>query len=139
LGTLSSELRSFAQVLAVGPRVYVDANVPAGAVAVMRRDLRWDALCVMEHDELRRASDALHFARALDLGRTLITLDRDFLNPARFPVAMSPGVIVCTAADERTLVRILRHAAQHLFGPDAPLDRPLHGRVIELTVDVLRA
>ena len=37
------------------PRVYVDANMPARLVSLMRTLLKWDVLFVMEHDELRRA------------------------------------------------------------------------------------
>jgi hypothetical protein len=60
MGTLASALRPIAQDLADAPRVYVDANVPAGVVAAMRRELHWDVLYVMEHDELRRAPHADH-------------------------------------------------------------------------------
>ena len=36
------------------PRIYADANVPAGLVAYMRNSLGWDVLFVMEEEELRR-------------------------------------------------------------------------------------
>ncbi len=87
----------------------------------MRRALRWDVLFVLEHDDLRRASDRDHFRRALDLGRTLITLDHDFFDNRRFPPALSPGVIVCASADERALVRMLDHVDRAwLRRPGAP-------------------
>src|SRR6187401_2645427 len=107
MGTLASALRPIAQDLADAPRVYVDANVPAGVVSVMRRDLHWDVFYVMEHSDLRRAPDAEHFRLALEFARTLITLDRDFLDDKRFPPANSPGVVVCTAPDENGLIREL--------------------------------
>ena len=93
MGTLASELRPIAEELAGAPRVYVDANMPAGVVSSMRRELGWDVLFVMEHDDLRRAADAEHYQRALEFGRTLFTLDRDFLDDKRFPLADSPGVV----------------------------------------------
>src|SRR5512144_1216706 len=100
MGSLSSELRPIAAELAEAPRVYVDANLPWGAVGYMRQTLRWDVLFVLEDPDLRRARDVEHFQRALDLGRTLITLDHDFLDTRRFPASASPGVVICTAPDE---------------------------------------
>src|SRR5689334_23013560 len=107
--TLASELRPVAAALTDSPRVYVDANVPVGIVDAMRRELEWDVLFVLEDPAIRRASDRDHFSRALDLGRTIVTLDRDFLDDRRFPLDLSPGLLVCSAPDERALLRILRH------------------------------
>lgn len=136
MGTLASALRPIAEELAGVPRVYVDANVPAGVVAAMRRDLGWDVLFVLEHDDLRRAADAEHFHRARDLGRTLITLDRDFLDDRRFPPDLSPGVAVCSAPDEPGLVGVLRRFDRDtLRAADAPA-LPLRGRKIALTPEV---
>lgn len=130
--TLSSELRPIAAGLTAAPRVYVDANLPAGAVAFMRVDLGWDVLFVLEHDDLRRASDEEHFRRAFEFGRTLITLDSDFRDDRRFPPSASPGVIVCSAPDELALTRLLRHADQCLLRVQTATELPLRGRKIEL-------
>ena len=65
MGSLASELRPIASELSAAPRVYVDANVPWGAVDFMRHDLRWDVLFVLEEPAFRRASDLEHFHRAL--------------------------------------------------------------------------
>jgi hypothetical protein len=70
MGTLASELSPHAAGIAGQPRVYVDANMPARLVSLMRTLLKWDVLFVMEHDDLRRASDALHFRLACQLRRT---------------------------------------------------------------------
>ena len=67
MGTLASELRSIAAGLAAVPRVYADANLPAGVIAAMRHDLHWDVLFVLEDDDLRRAPDREHYRRARDL------------------------------------------------------------------------
>ena len=48
MGTLASELALHAERLSGQPRVYVDANVPAGLVAFMRTSLQWDTMFVME-------------------------------------------------------------------------------------------
>src|SRR3970282_1607229 len=61
MGTLGSELGPHAGRISGQPRLYVDANVPAGLVAFMRTRLRWDVLFVLEHDDLRRARDGEHY------------------------------------------------------------------------------
>ena len=85
MGTLASELGSHAERISGQSRVYIDANVPAGLVAFMRTRLHWDVLFVIEHDDLRRASDGEHYRLARQLRRTLITFDRDYLDDRKFP------------------------------------------------------
>jgi len=138
VGTLASELKPLVTT-AVAPRVYADANLPWGAIALMRRDLRWDVLFVLEHAELRRASDREHFVRARELGRTVITLDRDFADPRRFPQDLSPGVVICSAPDETSLGRLLRYIDRELLRAPGAADPPLAGRTIALSPDVLSA
>ena len=137
MGTLATELQSFAAQLAAAPRVYADANLPAGVVAAMRHDLGWDVLFVLEEPEWRRASDRDHYGRALELGRTLITLDQDFFDNRRFPPDSSPGVLVCSAPDEVGLVRILKHVDRAILRPAAATVLPLRGRKMRLTMDVV--
>jgi len=132
VGTLSSELGPIAHELADAPRVYADANIPAGLVSFMRQELRWDVLFVMEDEELRRAPDEEHFRRAFDYNRTLITLDYDFLDGRRFPAERSPGVVVCSAPDERGLARLMRELQRTFLGVPGAGALPLKGRTIEL-------
>src|SRR5205814_7919086 len=80
MGTLPEELAPHAERIVARPRIYADANVPAGLVAHMRTRLRWDVLFVVEEDDLRRASDARHYQLAQQLRRTLVTMDRDYLD-----------------------------------------------------------
>jgi hypothetical protein len=130
MGTLFTELAPHAGRLA-GPRVYADANLPAGIVAFMRERLHWDVLFVMEHDELRRAADLHHFRLARQLHRTLVTIDRDYLDDRRFPPAESAGVLVVWAPNERLLARTLQRVDALLFKPpgDTPMAAmPLEGR-----------
>ena len=47
MGTLASELGGYAKRVSGQPRVYVDANVPAGLVSFMRQALHWDVLFVL--------------------------------------------------------------------------------------------
>lgn len=137
MGTLASALRPFAGEFAGAPRVYVDANLPARVVDMMRRHLGWDVLFVIEHDDLRRARDLDHFHRAREFGRTLITLDRDFLDDRQFPPADSPGLILCCAPNERWLLKLLAHVDREILRADGAGDLPLRGRKITLTPDTL--
>lgn len=129
MGTLAEELATHAG-LPDGPRIYADANVPAGVVAFMRQRLHWDVLYVIEHDDLRRAPDRRHFALARQLQRTLITLDRDYLDDQRYPPSESAGVIVAWAPNEALLSNTLAELDTRVFHHDSghltPL--PLDGR-----------
>jgi hypothetical protein len=135
MGTLASELRPVADEVAGAPRVYVDANLPLRAVEMMRHRLHWDVLFVLEHDDLRRARDADHYQRAREFGRTLITFDRDFLDDRRFPPAESPGLIVCSAPDERWLFKLLAYVDRTVFRVADAAAQPLLGRKVVLTID----
>jgi hypothetical protein len=115
MGTLWSELAPVADEVAEGPRVYADANIPAGVVGYMRARLGWDVLFVIEHADLRRARDIEHFRLARQLRRTLVTLDRDYLDDRQFPPAETTGVLVISAPDERGLQKLLKRLDLELF------------------------
>ena len=140
MGTLASELGPHANRLTGQPRIYVDANVPAGLVAFMRTTLKWDVLFVIEHDDLRRARDGEHYRLARQLRRTLITLDRDYLDNRRFPAADSGGVLVLTAPEEGGYIGLLRRLDAEVFrsadaGATAVDLLPLAGRKLHMHVD----
>jgi hypothetical protein len=138
MGTLSSELAPHAERLVARPRIYADANVPSGIVAHMRLRLRWDVLFVLEEDDLRRAPDVKHYHLAQQLRRTLVTLDRDYLDDRRFPLDASGGVLVVQAPDERQLSALLDRIDRSLFHPDdadEPIALPLAGRKLQVNTD----
>ena len=138
MGTLSSELAPHAEKLTPRPRIYADANVPAGIVAHMRFRLHWDVLFVLEHDDLRRASDLKHYHLALQLRRTLVTMDRDYLDDRHFPPDESGGVLVIHAPEERQLSSLLDRIDRQLFHPensDEPVAAPLAGRKLQVNTD----
>ena len=136
LGTLASELGPHADRIAGQPRIYVDANVPAGLVCFMRVTLKWDVLFVIEHADLRRARDGEHYRLARQLRRTLITLDRDYLDDRRFPPAESGGVLVLTAPEERGFIGMLKKLDVEIFRPAAEgATVPLSGRKLHMHVD----
>jgi hypothetical protein len=138
MGTLPTELAPHAERLSPHPRIYADANVPAGIVAYMRGRLQWDVLFVLEEDDLRRAPDLRHYQLAHQLRRTLVTMDRDYLDDRRFPMAQSGGVLVIHAPDERQLSSLLDRIDQSLFHPDDaddPVPLPLAGRKLQANSD----
>jgi len=132
MGTLASELGPHAGRIAGQPRLYVDANVPAGLVTYMRTKLQWDVLFVIEHDELRRARDGEHYRLAREWGRTLLTLDRDYLDDRKFPPGDSGGVVVLTAPTDSGYEELLARLDDVLRN-DVVL--PLEGRKLHLHVD----
>lgn len=132
MATLWSELGPVAEAVTDRPRVYADANVPSGLVRFMREQLRWDVLFVMEHPDLRRARDVEHYKLARQLRRTLVTLDRDYLDDRQFPPAAGSGVLVMAAPDHRGQVLLLTRLDQQLFS-SAPL--PLDGRKLHAHPD----
>jgi predicted nuclease of predicted toxin-antitoxin system len=130
--TLSTELGALIDREPPEPRVYADANVPAGLVTFMRHRLRWDVFYVMEQDDLRRARDTEHFRLARQMHRTLVTLDRDYFDDERFPPRESSGVIVLSAPDEQQLTYVLRRVDRWLreSGSSQPAALPLAGRKV---------
>jgi len=141
MGTLSSELAAHAERLSPRPRIYADANVPAGLVRHMRVRLGWDVLFVLEEDGLRRAPDATHYRLARQMRRTLVTLDRDYLDDRRFPPAESCGVLVIQAPDERLLSALLDRIDRAIFreadpaGDERIVPLPLVGRKMHVHTD----
>src|SRR5262245_28834895 len=138
MGTLSTELAEHAERLSPRPRIYADANVPAGLVAHMRLRLGWDVFFVLEDDDLRRASDLKHYELAEQLRRTLVTMDRDYLDDRRFPPDLSGGVLVINAPDERQLSALLDRVDALLFHADESEDlvaQPLRGRKLQINTD----
>src|SRR5688572_7618803 len=138
MGTLASELRAHAERLTPRPRIYADANVPAGLVAFMRSALEWDVLFVLEEDGLRRAPDLKHYQLAQQLRRTLVTMDRDYLDDRRFPPEQGAGVLVINAPDERELSALLDRVDRQLFhldGSNQRVAQPLAGRKLHINTD----
>ena len=135
MGTLSSELGPLVEHVVNQPRVYADANVPSGVVGFMREKLGWDVLFVIEHDDLRRARDIEHYRLARQLGRTLVTLDRDYLDDRMFPPEEGAGVIVFCVPDERWLRRLLTRMDRELFRAAEARALPLERRKVEWHID----
>lgn len=124
MGTLASELGAVAERLTPRPRIYADANVPAGLIGFMRHRLHWDVLFVLEDEALRRATDGEHYRLARQLRRTLVTLDRDYLDDQRFAPEESGGVLVIVGPDERAMAKLPRRIDRRLFCSVRSLEHP---------------
>src|SRR4051812_4450653 len=138
MGTLSEELGPVAERLVARPRIYADANVPAGIVAHMRVRLHWDVLFVLEDADLRRASDAKHYQPAQQLRPTPVTPDRDYLDDRPFPLEGCGGRLVIQGPDERRLSTLLDRIDRSLFHADEsdqPVALPLVGRKLQVHTD----
>ena len=135
MGTLWSELSAHVSAFSGEPRIYADANIPNGIVTFMRVRLRWDVLFVIEHDDLRRARDIEHYRLARQLGRTIVTLDRDYIDDRNFPPAEGAGVIVFWAPDELRLRQQLEKADRTLFRAEGAGPLPLEGRKLRWPLD----
>jgi hypothetical protein len=137
VGTLASELAPHADRISPRPRIYADANVPARLVAHMRQVLEWDVLFVLEDPALRRASDATHYRMAQQLRRTLITIDKDYLDDKRFPPAEGSGVLVISAPDDRQFEALMNRIDRVLFDRRAADAQglPLAGQKLQVHTD----
>ena len=79
---------------------------------------------MLEDADLRRAPDVKHYQLAQQLRRTLVTLDRDYLDDRRFPLECCGGVLVIQAPDERQLSSAARsHRSHRCFIPTTPTSR----------------
>jgi Domain of unknown function (DUF5615) len=140
MDTLASRLGAIIGGITDAPRVYCDANLSAGLIRFMRERLRWDVFFVMEEEDLRRASDLEHFRMAAQLRRTLLTLDKDYLDDIRFPPAEGSGVLVMSAPQEEQFERLLTQIDRVLFRqPSArsgdAFRMPLLGRKLHVHTD----
>lgn len=137
MGTLASELAPHAERISPRPRVYADANVPARLVAYMRQTLGWDVLFVMEDPALRRAPDLKHYRLAQQLRRTLISLDKDYLDDRRFPPSEGAGVLIINAPNDRQFIGLLDRINRVLFDPaeNPRAVLPLDGRKLQVHTD----
>src|SRR5216684_319080 len=103
----------------------------------MRARLHWDVLFVLEEADLRRAPDVKHYQLAQQLRRTLVTLDRDYLDDRRFPLEGCGGVLVISAPGARELLALLKRVDRTLFRAVAadPPALPLAGRKLQIHTD----
>jgi hypothetical protein len=78
-----------------------------------------------------------HYQLAQQLRRTLVTMDRDYLDDRRFPPAEGGGVLVINAPNERELSALLERVDRQLFsnGDGEGVALPLAGQKLQLNTD----
>jgi predicted nuclease of predicted toxin-antitoxin system len=74
-------------------RFYVDEDVPPQATKILRAT--GSTVRTVQEARKRGHPDENHLAEAQKQDRVLITCDRDYLNDRRFPLHMSPTLVVC--------------------------------------------
>jgi hypothetical protein len=72
---------------------------------------------------------------AQQLRRTLITLDRDYLDDRRFPPREGAGVLVIQAPSEQQLLQLMARVNRSLFGGEPRPSLPLDGRKLQINTD----
>jgi hypothetical protein len=93
-------------------------------------------LFVLEEEVLRRAPDVKHYQLAQQLRRTLITMDRDYLDDRRFPPEEGGGVIVVQAPDERQMSQLLARLDRLVFrAADSAAAQPLERQKLQVNTD----
>ena len=93
-------------------RVYADEDIPAELVEFARNHLGWNVVYVCEHEAWCQRCDVWHHRQARMQGRLLLTRDKDFLDPTRFPYHKCPGVIVLEGRKPARLRGLLQKVAR---------------------------
>jgi len=75
-------------------RIYADNNIESEIVAFLRQS-KMDVVYVAEDPKLKKEKDdRFHFNRARKLKCILLTHDEDFWNDKKYPLHLSPGLIL---------------------------------------------
>lgn len=88
-------------------RLYVDEDIPSGVVKFIRDKLCWDTKHVCEEKDLQEKGDIYHHRRARQERRILLTRDKDYLDPRRFPFHKSQGIVVIEEKNTERIIHIL--------------------------------
>jgi hypothetical protein len=75
------------------PRFYADENFPPLATTILRK--RGANVLTVQEARMCGHPDENVVSEARRLRRVLITCDRDYLNEERFPIMLSPVLVVC--------------------------------------------
>jgi len=137
VGTLSEELGQSRSASWRGPRIYADANVRRASSPTCRQRLRWDvSSCSRSPICGERGREALP-ARA-QLRRTLVTLDRDYLDDSPLSARAVRRRSRHSGARRAPVVgaaRSHRSVAVPSDDVDEPVALPLIGRKLQVNTD----
>lgn len=78
-----------------GPKIFADSTVPPECVEYMCSVLKWDVIQFRDSLSIPEISpeSAVYEKARLD-NRIFLTMNKDYLNDERFPLRLSPGIIV---------------------------------------------
>lgn len=77
------------------PKIFVDSSVPRECVEYMRSVLKWDVVQFVEHLSSSGVTlESAVYERARTDNRIFLTKNLNYLNDERFPLRLSPGIIV---------------------------------------------
>ncbi|MBE0478248.1 DUF5615 family PIN-like protein [Candidatus Aerophobetes bacterium] len=88
-------------------KFYVDEDIPCEVVKYIRDKLHWDIIYVCEEKDLQGKEDLYHHRKARDEKRILLTRDKDYLDPCRFPFHKSAGIIIIEEKNTDKMIYIL--------------------------------
>jgi len=106
-------------------RLYADENIDAATVKSLRNS-GFDVLYVPEDNALCKQEDSLHYARARQLSRYLLTKDNDFWSDKDFPLHESPGLILLSGNTKEPMTAWLLRLLRKLVVDYNPLDEPIY-------------
>jgi len=89
-------------------KLYVDENIPSAVVKFIRDELHWNTKYVCEEKHLQEREDLHHHRKARREKRILLTRDKDYLDPYRFPFHKSAGIIIIEEKNIEKMTHILR-------------------------------
>ena len=95
-------------------RIHADENISRELVTILRRRVGWDVVYACESETLRGQSDLFHFQEARRTGRLLLTRDKHFLDPARFPYHKCVGIMILEGTTSSELETILLRLVKFL-------------------------
>jgi predicted nuclease of predicted toxin-antitoxin system len=107
-------------------RIYADKNVERNVVQDLRR-AGVDVLWVSEETSLsKQIDDSFHYQEARKRQRYLLTHDEDFWDDSKYPLHLSPGVIILSHTPEPDLGALLVRLLRKLLVDYNPLSEPLY-------------
>lgn len=88
-------------------KLYADEDIPLEVVKYARDELGWNVTYICEQKNLQGKEDIYHHRRARDEKRILLTRDKDYLDPCKFPFHKSRGIIILEGKNTGKMIYIL--------------------------------
>lgn len=95
-------------------KIYADEDIPARVVQFLRNEFSWNVRYVCEEENLQKKDDLYHYRRAREENRIILTRDKDYLDPIRFPFHKSSGVIIIEEKNVDRMISLLHYLPSFL-------------------------